>query len=62
MVIIGQADYMREWRKTPAGVRALRIQKQRANARRKALADLEAQHQAEYNRLYAEYLGAEDAV
>lgn len=52
------SEYMREWRKTENGAIALRKQKQRDKARRRALAALAERHVAEFDALLTMHLAA----
>lgn len=47
------AEYMKEWRKTDGGQAALRSQRVREKARRRAMQDLIDRHALEYETLLA---------
>jgi hypothetical protein len=55
---VSQAEYIREWRKTPEGKASMRRSKQREVARREAVKVLIKNHEAEFNRLYDAMLQA----
>lgn len=52
-------EYMKEWRKTPAGRDALNNQNSRDKARRRAWKRLQARYSEEFEKLFAEELAAE---
>lgn len=47
--MVSKADYIREWRKTPAGQESLRQQKQRERAKARAIVLLIDAHDEEYD-------------
>lgn len=53
---MGQTEYMREWRKTPAGIAAVEAQKARERARNAAVRRLQAMYPAQWQALFNEEL------
>lgn len=52
--------YIREWRKTPAGMATVKEQGRRERARLAAYKDLALQYPEEYERLLAQYMKTTD--
>lgn len=50
------AEYIKEWRRTPAGKASLEAQKRREAAKRAAVKDLIDRHSREYETLFAAHL------